>query len=220
MAEKDRNSDNRYFFSFLSIFILLITVIYCITAVYGTEGIPPMSSIMSADSDVNLPKAADTDHPAANTSDGSAAEAAEVRPVIVFPLDGNITSVFALRIDPFYNPLSGGEPTYEFHRGIDISAAKSRDIHACADGVVIFTGYDSGYGNYLMIEHDGFVSLYAHCSQLLLSEGNIVTAGDSIAIAGSTGRSTGNHLHFEIRVDGEYVDPLEFVGCVFTGVIY
>ena len=86
----------------------------------------------------------------------------------MFPLDGNITSLYAMRLDPFYDPVSGEEPTYEFHHGIDISASKSRDILPCADGEVVFNGYDSSYGYYLMIDHGSFVSLYAHCGVLLL----------------------------------------------------
>ena len=147
-------------------------------------------------------------------------EQAAAVPTIVFPLDGDITSPFAWRIDPFYDPASGEDPTYEFHRGIDISAARSRDILACADGVVSFTGYDPGYGLYMIISHESFESLYAHCSSLLIEVGESVAAGESVAVAGSTGRSTGPHLHFEIRVKGEHVDPLEYVGCVFTGKIY
>lgn len=146
--------------------------------------------------------------------------AGSLAPAVVFPLDGNITSPYAYRIDPFYDPASGEEPTYEFHRGIDISAALCRDILSCADGVVIFCGYDVGYGRYMILEHEGFTSLYAHCSSLLRAEGDRVSAGELIATAGSTGRSTGPHLHFEIRVGGQNVDPLDYVGCVFTGKIY
>lgn len=137
---------------------------------------------------------------------------------IVFPLNGNITSAYAWRVDPFYDAASGKEPTYEFHHGIDISAAQSRDIVSCADGRVIFVGNGEKYGNYIMIEHNGFTSLYAHCSSVIREVGDVVSAGESIAVAGSTGRATGPHLHFEIRTDGKTVDPLDYVGAVYTGV--
>lgn len=136
---------------------------------------------------------------------------------IVFPLDGRITSGFAWRDDPFFDESSGGTAYTEFHRGIDISAARSRDIHACADGIVCFVGSGTGYGNYLMIDHGEYVSLYAHCSEILVNDGDTVLAGTSIAVAGATGRATGPHLHFEIRVDGQVVDPLEYVGSVYAG---
>lgn len=127
----------------------------------------------------------------------------EHRPSYVFPLDGYITSLFADRIDPI--TLNGEE----FHLGIDISAATDVEISAYADGVVKRTVIsDEGYGIHLIIEHDGFETLYGHCSELLVVEGDTVKAGDVIAIAGSTGRSTGTHLHFEIRINGVQVDPL------------
>ena len=124
-------------------------------------------------------------------------------PKYVFPLDGEITSPFAMRTDP----ITLHEE--EFHLGIDISAKKDVEISSYADGVVKkAVTNDKDYGMYLIIEHNGFETLYAHCSSLLVSEGDSVYAGDIIAIAGSTGRSTGVHLHFEVRANGERIDPL------------
>lgn len=125
------------------------------------------------------------------------------RPAYVFPLDGKITSEFAYRTDPITKDRQ------EYHLGVDISAKNDTLISAYADGVVKHTvTNDADYGIYLIIEHDGFETLYAHCSELLVSTGDVIRAGDDIAVAGSTGRSTGIHLHFEVRVDGHRVDPL------------
>jgi len=125
------------------------------------------------------------------------------RPRFVYPLDGDITSAFAYRVDPITLDRE------EYHLGIDISAKNDIEISSYADGVVTRTVTDDkDYGMYVIIEHDGFETLYAHCSSLLVEKGDKVIAGENIAIAGSTGRSTGVHLHFEVRVDGERVDPL------------
>jgi murein DD-endopeptidase MepM/ murein hydrolase activator NlpD len=241
MAEKDLCPDNKYLFAFFTVLIIMISIVCCITAVYSQMQIPSDLSFISEAAEENADKRGAVGCVDYNdrgdcynevTEDEVTGETAEKNIFydtdtsalqtysIVFPLDGNITSLFAYRTDPFYNPADGGTPACEFHRGIDISAARSRDVRACADGVVIFAGYDSSYGKYIMIEHESFVSLYAHCDSLLCAAGDNVRAGDSIAVAGSTGRSTGPHLHFEIRVDGECVDPLDFVGCVYTGTIY
>lgn len=159
----------------------------------------------------------DTSAPSDSTSEPTVGSA-EASSAPIFPLDGRITSGFAWRDDPFFDASAGGEADTEFHRGIDISAARSRDIRACADGTVCFVGRSAGYGNYLMLDHGGWVSLYAHCAELLVEDGDLIRAGDSIAVAGATGRATGPHLHFEIRVDGQPVDPLDYVGSVYAGV--
>ncbi len=227
MTEKDSCSDNKYLFAFITVLMILIALVFLITAISAqTSAAPeyydPSGASLLADDGRNALGGVSAE----NTSDTEVSDYNESDQValktdsIVFPLDGKITSLFAWRVDPFYDSASGEEPTYEFHRGIDISASKSRDVKACAIGTVTFTGYDTGYGNYIMIEHENYVSLYAHCSSIICSVGDIVEAGESIAVAGSTGRSTGPHLHFEIQVDGMIVDPLDYVGCVYTGTMY
>ena len=128
----------------------------------------------------------------------------KTKPVSVFPLDGEITSYFGTRSDPF------GSDSVETHLGIDV--AGGTDIYACADGQVEKVGESDSYGNYVIIRHSGKLeSLYAHCEKIYVSEGDTVSAGDVIAKAGKTGNATGVHLHFEIRVNGERVDPLDYV---------
>lgn len=123
-------------------------------------------------------------------------------PDLVNPLRGRLTSAFAERTDPF-------EPdAAEFHRGIDIAPDENELICAYSDGRVIMSGYDDSYGNFIKLDHgSGIETIYAHCSSLLVNEGEYVRAGQIIAVPGDTGRATGVHLHFEIRQNGECVDP-------------
>lgn len=115
------------------------------------------------------------------------------------PTDGVLTSAF-------------GERWGRTHKGIDIGATAGTEIYAAFDGVVKYAGVLDGYGNYIEISHkDGFETAYAHCDSLLAKTGDAVLKGQLIAYVGSTGNSTGPHLHFEIRCDGEVKDPLEYV---------
>lgn len=98
-----------------------------------------------------------------------------------------------------------------FHAGIDIPGEQGMDIGAAAGGVVIETGYDAERGNYLILDHgSGLTSLYGQCQELLAAEGDSVEAGQTIALLGSTGMSTGPHLHFEVRQDGEAQNPVAY----------
>lgn len=118
------------------------------------------------------------------------------------PVRGHpIISSFGNRIDPFTKRRA-------FHSGIDYPAPRGTPIHASAGGRVIFSGYRSQYGNTVEIDHGGgLVTRYAHAASLLVKVGQVVMPGEQIAKVGSTGRSTGPHLHFEILRDGRFVDP-------------
>lgn len=112
-----------------------------------------------------------------------------------------ITSPFGYRIHPILK-------VKKLHTGIDIGAPSGTTIVAANGGSVIKAGWNNSYGYMVMIDHGGgIVTLYAHNSKLLVKAGDVVSRGQSIAISGSTGQSTGPHLHFEVRVNGEYVDP-------------
>ena len=99
------------------------------------------------------------------------------------------------------------------HKGLDIAASNGTSISAVADGTVDYARFNSGgYGYLVIISHgNGVQTYYAHCSKLFVSEGDTVSAGDVIAAVGSTGHSTGNHLHFEVRIDGQQVNPQKYV---------
>lgn len=124
-----------------------------------------------------------------------------------------ITSYFGYRTHPIYGNT-------RFHSGIDIGAGFGDTIMAAASGTVIYVEYPvpgqnwggSGYGNYFIIDHgNGVSTLYAHCTNIYVSNGQAVSAGEAVGTVGSTGGSTGAHLHFEVRVNGDRVDPL---GCL------
>ncbi len=98
------------------------------------------------------------------------------------------------------------------HQGLDIAAPYATQIKAVADGTVVSTGWSGGYGNLVIIDHgNGVRTYYGHCSSITSYVGKQVKSGDIIAKVGSTGNSTGNHLHFEIRVDGNYVNPEGYI---------
>ncbi len=112
---------------------------------------------------------------------------------------------------PFGNRLHPILKKYKMHTGVDIAAATGKNIVAAATGKVITSKYLTGYGYTIMIDHGGgIVTLYGHCSKLIAKQGDIVKRGDTIAKVGSTGDSTGPHLHFEVRVNGDYVDPMSY----------
>jgi hypothetical protein len=120
-------------------------------------------------------------------------------------LSGYITSTFGFRKDPYRGRSA-------FHKGVDFAGARGSPVVAVADGVVTFSGKQSGYGNLVEIRHkDGLVTRYGHCQKLLVSEGATIGRGQTIATLGSTGRSTGPHVHFEVLVDGKQVNPLTYI---------
>ncbi|KIQ97430.1 M23 family metallopeptidase [Lysobacter sp. A03] len=121
------------------------------------------------------------------------------------PIESYITSNFGHRADPF----RGGRA---FHKGIDFKAKVGDPVMAVADGVISFSGVRSGYGNTIEIDHgNGYVTRYAHNSRLSLKVGGLVRAGEEVAKAGSSGRSTGAHVHFEVWQDGQAVNPKKFL---------
>ncbi|WP_228062480.1 MULTISPECIES: M23 family metallopeptidase [Lysobacter] len=121
------------------------------------------------------------------------------------PIESYITSNFGHRADPF----RGGRA---FHKGIDFKANVGDPVMAVADGVVSFSGVRSGYGNTIEIDHgNGYVTRYAHNSRLSLKVGGLVRAGEEVAKAGSSGRSTGAHVHFEVWQNGQAVNPKKFL---------
>ena len=121
------------------------------------------------------------------------------------PSSGRITSGFGSRTSPTEGASSN-------HQGIDIGAASGSDIIAAADGTVTISTYSYSAGNYIMLNHGGGVStVYMHCSKLLVSAGAKVKKGQVIAKVGSTGYSTGPHLHFGVRLNGSYVNPSKYV---------
>jgi murein DD-endopeptidase MepM/ murein hydrolase activator NlpD len=125
----------------------------------------------------------------------------EGRPVNI----GYISSPFGWRIDPFTG-------RYELHEGIDFAAPMGTPIHAVAAGIVTWAGPRGGYGNLVQIDHgNGFSTRYGHASKILVHVGETVQRGDVIALVGSTGWSTGPHVHFEVLKNGVEINPARFV---------
>ncbi|HKU68128.1 MAG TPA: peptidoglycan DD-metalloendopeptidase family protein [Candidatus Baltobacteraceae bacterium] len=124
---------------------------------------------------------------------------------LAWPVSGTITSPFGYR----RNPFGGG---MEFHQGLDIAAPMGTTITAAASGTVISAGWYGGYGNYILIDHGGGMATgYGHCSQIFVSVGQEVQKGQAIGAVGSTGASTGPHVHFEVRINGKPVDPAAYL---------
>jgi murein DD-endopeptidase MepM/ murein hydrolase activator NlpD len=124
---------------------------------------------------------------------------AEKRLEFIWPLSGKLTSYFGKRIS-------------EFHKGIDIAANEGTKILASAEGVVTYSGFYGNYGNLIIITHQhDFSTVYAHNKENLVKVEDRVKQGDVIALLGNTGKSTGSHLHFEIRSKGRAKDPLGYL---------
>ncbi len=120
----------------------------------------------------------------------------------VKPVSGNITSRYG----------EASSIRSSNHTGLDIAAPNGTKIKVVADGTVVYTGYNGSYGNLVKVSHgNGVETWYAHCSKIYTSIGKTVTAGDVIAAVGSTGNSTGNHLHLEIRINGNPVNPQKYL---------
>lgn len=125
----------------------------------------------------------------------------------IWPVSSHtISSPYGYRTDPIDGSTS-------YHSGVDIAAPSGTPISAVADGQVAWSYYSSSAGNWIGIDHgNGVYSVYMHCSLSVVSAGDVVTQGQVIGYVGSTGRSTGPHLHLSIRLNGEYVDPHQYVG--------
>ncbi len=123
----------------------------------------------------------------------------------LWPVNGIVRSSFGVRSDPF-----SGEGI--FHTGIDVATPVGSDVHATADGVVVSTDWATGYGRLLVIDHgNGLETYYAHLSRFLVVPGEEVRSNQSVALSGSSGRSTGPHVHYEVRLGGTPVNPYKYM---------
>lgn len=127
-------------------------------------------------------------------------------PALVYPLmSPRVSGKFGLRKHPIHK-------VSKHHAGIDLAAPKNAPIRVVRNGLVVFADPHGGYGNLVVVQHEnGYTSHYGHCQSIHVQIGQRVTAGQIIANVGSTGRSTGPHLHFELRQNGKALDPEEYV---------
>jgi len=143
----------------------------------------------------------------AQTSGGAGAHAkwAQRTGQLGWPVSGEITSPYGYRVHPIWG-------TTIYHSGIDIGVDEGTPVHAADGGVVVWSGWMGGYGYAVVIDHgNGLSTLYGHNSELAVDEGQSVAKGQVISYAGSTGNSTGPHVHFEVRVNGDPVDPMGYL---------
>lgn len=122
-----------------------------------------------------------------------------------YPVAGRMSSSFGSRVHPIDHMV-------KFHAGLDLAVPRGTSVEASADGTVSFAGWSGGYGNLLVIKHaDGRETRYGHLDKIVAHEGDKVSAGQQVALSGSTGKSTGPHLHFEIRENGQVLNPLNIL---------
>lgn len=146
----------------------------------------------------SLPRGGESPYIPANLFTGSVALSARPH----YPTYGLLTSYYGSRS----HPISG---KFDYHTGLDIAAPLGSDVYAALPGTVSEVGYSNTYGNYIKLSHGNrLTTVYNHCSKILATEGAVIRQGERIALVGSTGVSTGSHLHFDMLVDGNYTDPL------------
>lgn len=125
------------------------------------------------------------------------------------PVNGRISNGYGYRVHPVSKKL-------KFHRGIDIKAKKGKKVMAAAEGHIVAAAWSNSYGNFIKIQHrNNFLTIYAHLSKILVKKGQTVRKGQVIGKVGSTGISTGNHLHFEIKYKNKNLNPLLYLPLKF-----
>lgn len=133
-------------------------------------------------------------------------------PDIQLPVQGPVSSAFGPREDPFSHQL-------KFHKGIDIAAFEGMKVIPALPGRVIYAGYEKGYGKTVLIQHTrGIQTRYGHLGAINVKEGDFISSGGVLGVVGTTGRSTGPHLHFEVMRSGRHVDPLLELKSKYTGI--
>ena len=164
-----------------------------VDALRGANGLPPAGHLIAGEV-LRLPPPA------------GAQAITESHSGFIRPVEGQVTSPFGERA----HAMGGGGA--QFHAGIDISVPTGTPVRAAQEGTVVFAGYNGAYGKVVKLDHPhGFSTLYAHSSRLLVHVGQSIKAGQVICLSGSTGRSTGPHLHFEVHKDGWPVDPVRYL---------
>ncbi len=155
--------------------------------------------------DTNLSQMLESAPAAGGPADQTLDVGANIKSSFTLPVIGSVSSSYGYRADPITGKIAA-------HNGLDIAANEGSEIYAVLNGTVELANYTNGdYGNYVIINHGNFKTLYGHCKELKVKVGDTVLAGQVIATCGSTGRSTGPHLHFEIRIGDTRIDPTPFL---------
>ena len=195
-----------------------------VVTVFATQAEPaaapeaPAAPVQTAQPEAKIPDEVTLEIPQTASIEESRPADAEpepaAQPQYVFPLedaDAAVLQGFGYRAVPGI-PVNVS-PKYAFHCGVDLEAAEGSNVLVVADGTVTVSTSDVIYGNQITIQHaDGMLTTYSHLSECLVSEGDSVRQGQIIGRSGATGWATGPHLHLDVQVNGEYVDPLEALG--------
>jgi murein DD-endopeptidase MepM/ murein hydrolase activator NlpD len=179
--------------------------------VYGRTGTPAATAPAAKDSTPGVATPTVRQSSAvATTALRSLSATSDDAAALPLPLTNRVSSAYGMRVDPF-------DGTRRFHSGVDIAAAYGKEVPAAGAGQVVFSGAQGGYGNTVVIEHaDGIRTRYAHLASIQVEAGSAVDAGTIIGRVGSSGRSTGPHLHFEVLQNGQPVNP-EVAATRFAG---
>ena len=204
--------------------ILAVVLAAAVVTVFATQAEPaaapeaPAAPVQTAQPEASTPDEVTLEIPqTASIEESQPADAAPepaAQPQYVFPLEDADAAV----LQSFgYRDVAGvsvdGAAKQAFHAGVDLEAAEGSSVLAVADGTVAASTYDMVYGNQITIQHaDGMLTTYSHLSERLVSEGDSVRQGQIIGRSGATGWVTGPHLHLDVQVNGEYVDPPEALG--------
>lgn len=212
-SEKEPKKD--YFFALMllqvSVAALALAFVFC-SKTFGGEFFSSVKSWYEKEflRETTALQVIEKDEPAGDNDPASITVMAKDSGInsICVPISGNVTSSFGYRIHPIY----GDE---RLHRGVDIGGDYGQNVQCALDGKVVETGQGKSYGNYVIVEHSEHLkTLYAHCQEITVEKGENVKKGDTVALVGSTGDSTGPHLHFEIMIDGKPVDPQLIIGSI------
>lgn len=145
-------------------------------------------------------------------STASVATAASASMPSIWPVAGNLRGGVGFRRNPF------GGASYEYHKGQDISAPFGTPVMATADGVVVTAGWQRGYGRVVYVDHgNGISTRYGHLSRIDVAVGQVLKRGEQLGLVGSSGRSTAPHLHYEVRVNGEPANPMNYLPIIAIG---
>ena len=168
----------------------------------------PVTVTINAAEFLGLTEPAGTEELSPAVEEAMAAFMEEQQPFVDLGVPANVSSDFGYRLHPIDNET-------KFHYGMDLAANSGDDIVCFASGTVTEVGENGTSGKFLRVEHeDGYATMYAHCSQIYVEEGQKVNAGEKIALVGATGKVTGPNLHFELTHDGVYLNPAFYMAAI------
>ena len=184
--------------------LLLCALFFCGIVLFTNTSQPQATDASALPKPAIIEPAQTKQLPSASPPIATAPDSLATTPSL-WPATGPVTSWFGQHVSPF------GDGS-ELHQGIDIASAAGTPVVAAADGQVVQSGWSGGYGNMVQLDHgNGITTIYGHNSSVAVASGQPVKKGQVISFAGSTGRSTGSHVHYEVRVNNTPVDPWKYL---------